>query len=78
MILDQLVGSVELDTTIEQLTPIPPSKVRPSNPAGLKRLQQGLAGAEIRHPLVIPGFRKTSTANSCCQNPQSVPLPVYW
>lgn len=45
MILNELIRLIEVNAAIEQLTPIPPSKVCPSNPAGLKRLQQGLAGA---------------------------------
>jgi hypothetical protein len=65
MILNKLIRLVESSTTLKQLTPIPPSKIRPSNPAGLKRVQQGLAGAQICHPLVIPRFWKTSTAKSC-------------
>jgi len=62
--------------TIEQFTPIPPSKCARRNLARLEQFQQALTRSQIGHPRVITRFWKTSTPKSRRQDPQPVLLPI--
>ena len=61
---------------MKELPTVAPSKVRPTDIAGLPHSKQPLARSKIRHPLVVPRLLESATAYPRRQDPQAVVVPI--
>jgi len=76
VILDLLVGAIEANAAVKQLSAVTPAKFGPTDLVEPKQVEQLFARPKIRHPLVIPRFLKTPPAYTRRQDPQPIVFSV--